>query len=345
MTHDIFLSYKREDETLAARLAKALEASGLSVWWDRSLLPADSWRTQIQDALDQARCVVVIWTRESTGPRGDFVRDEAGQAKARGILIPVVMERTRLPLGFAELQAIDLTGWRGAKGDVFFKDLLAACEAKMNGTPPPPPRGPLQRTMRRAATGLASLAGIGAVLAFALNVMSVQDQLCTAPLAQPGFSDFCGSIGLGRRPTREERLAWAEITPGSCDALRRHVEAFPAGAYAGQAADRLTARRVTETEVWTPATQPLRLAVTPAGRGVADTAAAQAIALSRATEDARILCSGLAGSSMRLKASTARIDVWDCRPGEAGVTCSGRGEAVCEIEKRGTVPAETCGGP
>ena len=47
MTHDIFLSYKREDERLAARLAKALEAEGFSVWRDRSLLPAGTWREGI----------------------------------------------------------------------------------------------------------------------------------------------------------------------------------------------------------------------------------------------------------------------------------------------------------
>jgi hypothetical protein len=39
-------------------------------------------------------------------PAGDFVRDEAGQAKARNILVPVVIKRTRIPLGFGEMQAI-----------------------------------------------------------------------------------------------------------------------------------------------------------------------------------------------------------------------------------------------
>ena len=60
--YDIFLSYKREDEAKAARLARALEVSGYSVWWDRSLLAGDSWRSQIQRAIDQSQLMIVIWT-------------------------------------------------------------------------------------------------------------------------------------------------------------------------------------------------------------------------------------------------------------------------------------------
>lgn len=55
MSHGVFLSYKREDERFTARLAKALEAEGLSIWWDRSLLHTDSRRNQILAALEAAR--------------------------------------------------------------------------------------------------------------------------------------------------------------------------------------------------------------------------------------------------------------------------------------------------
>ena len=50
MTHDVFLSYKREDERLAARLAEALETEGFRVLWDRSPLPVQSSREQVQAA-------------------------------------------------------------------------------------------------------------------------------------------------------------------------------------------------------------------------------------------------------------------------------------------------------
>ena len=76
---EIFISYKREDEVRVGRLAKALQDAGLSIWWDRSLAGGENWRSQIENELDAAKCVIVVWTYQSAGPAGDFVRDEAGQ--------------------------------------------------------------------------------------------------------------------------------------------------------------------------------------------------------------------------------------------------------------------------
>src|SRR5688500_9183756 len=124
--NELFISYKREDEGRVGRLVQALERTGLSVWWDRGLPGGADWRQQRQSALDAARCVIVVWTQESVGPSGDFVRDEAGQAKRRGVLIPVLLEKVPLPLGFGEIQAIDLTRWKGNPRDPFFQDLCGA---------------------------------------------------------------------------------------------------------------------------------------------------------------------------------------------------------------------------
>lgn len=64
---DVFLSYKREDEARAARLVKAFEIHGLSVWWDRTLPAGENWSSEIDLALDAARCVVTLWTEGSVG--------------------------------------------------------------------------------------------------------------------------------------------------------------------------------------------------------------------------------------------------------------------------------------
>lgn len=344
MTHDIFLSYKREDEARAARLAGALEAAGFTVWWDRSLLPATSWRTQIQTALETAKCVVVIWTRESAGPAGDFVRDEAGQAKARGVLVPVMMQKTRLPLGFGEMQYVDLVGWKGGRGNVFFQDLVAACRAKIDGTAVPKPKGPLRRTLHRASLGLLSTGGLAGLFALSANVASVQNHACSVAWVQPGVSDVCGALGLGGKPKRAERLAWEALEPGSCDALRTHVETFPDGAFRDDAADRIAARRVTRTEVWTPDEKRLRLMVMQDGDSAPDLAAAQQAAILRANEEAETLCRGFSvTSTFRLTASHPEIQTWDCADYPSGQVCGGRGEAVCDVDVRSIVETETCG--
>lgn len=346
MTCDIFLSYKREDEKLATRLAKALEAEGYSVWWDRSLLPSTSWRDQIQTALDNASVTVVIWTKESAGPHGDFVRDEASQAKANGRLVPVVMEKTRLPLGFGELQAIDLVGWKGDRSSAFFKDLVAAIHAKLEGTEPPNPIGPLRRTLRRTSAGIFSTALLGTILAFTTNLLSIQDKACSVPVGQPMLSDVCGQFGLGGKPRKEERIAWASLPVGSCDALRAHVEHFPDGAYRSAAADRIAARRVAQEEVWEPAERRLRLAVISDGLMHKDEDIARLAADQRAAADAEVLCAGFAATqSYRVRSAEPVIESFDCETYARGVACSGRGEAVCTVEVRRILETETCGDP
>jgi serine/threonine-protein kinase len=80
---DLFVSYKAEDRRRVARLVQALEASGFSVWWDAHIGGGSEWREEIERNLDAARCVIVVWSKGSTGPHGDFVRDEASRAMRR----------------------------------------------------------------------------------------------------------------------------------------------------------------------------------------------------------------------------------------------------------------------
>ena len=86
---DLFLSYKAEDRSRVAPLVQALENDGLSVWWDEHIGGGDEWRDTILRHLETARAVVVVWSRRSVGPNGQFVRDEATRALKRGVYVPV----------------------------------------------------------------------------------------------------------------------------------------------------------------------------------------------------------------------------------------------------------------
>ncbi len=341
--NEVFVSYKREDEARVGRLVKALEGTGLSVWWDRGLPGGESWRQQIQTALDAAKCVIVAWTHESVGPAGDFVRDEAGQAKRRGLLVPVLLDKVAPPLGFGEIQAIDLTHWKGSSRDPFFQDLIAAVTAKLEGRPVPPAKGPMKRLVRRLTlSSLASTVSLGG-LALAFNLFSAQDQVCAVPFYQPQLSDLCGSLAIGHRPTQAERLAW-ERCDGSCDALRRHIEQFPGGAYRTQAAAMLSARRVTQTEVWMPGTRRLALFVGQDGVPARTEEAARSASLARAQPNAERLCKGFAATTdFRLKVVTPVAQQWNCSPTSSGMVCGFEGESVCEVEERRVAEAEHCG--
>ena len=129
---DVFVSYKAEDRPRVEPLVEALEAEGLDVWWDVHVGAGEAWRETIADQLDAAKCVIVIWSRRSTGRDGRFVRDEANRAQHRGTYLPVTIESVEPPLGFGEVQALSLTGWKGDRSDPHFH-AVSACVHSMLG--------------------------------------------------------------------------------------------------------------------------------------------------------------------------------------------------------------------
>lgn len=79
---EIFLSYAREDRSIAAQLAGALRARGWSVWWDREIATGKPFDDAIENALAGARCVIVLWSAASVA--SDWVKSEASEGRARG---------------------------------------------------------------------------------------------------------------------------------------------------------------------------------------------------------------------------------------------------------------------
>jgi hypothetical protein len=74
---DIFITYAREDEPRIRDLVKALEGQHWSIFWDRRIPAGQTWRSYIGQALTDARCVVVAWSRHSLASH--FVAEEADE--------------------------------------------------------------------------------------------------------------------------------------------------------------------------------------------------------------------------------------------------------------------------
>lgn len=108
----VFVSYAREDRERVRRLVQFLSAR-FSVWWDEDIEPGTLFRSAIGQRLDEAACVVVVWTSNSV--RKEFVWSEAAGGQRRGVLLPVLLDAdAAIPVGFTELQHVDLTLWEGA---------------------------------------------------------------------------------------------------------------------------------------------------------------------------------------------------------------------------------------
>ena len=121
---DIFISYASEDRSRAEKLAKKLEEQGWSVWWDKTIPPGKTFDQVIQEAIDSATCVVVLWSKKSIN--SDWVKEEANIGKKRKILVPAKIDPVDPPIGFGRIQAADLTDWEAESIHSGFTILLSA---------------------------------------------------------------------------------------------------------------------------------------------------------------------------------------------------------------------------
>src|SRR5262245_17122205 len=130
----VFISYAKEDRSFVDMLAGALSLAGHDVWFDRDL-DLGSFRDQIILKLMQADVAIVVWTARSKESR--YVIDEAERAVSKGVLLPVRLDGSELPLGFGGLQTFDLSYWSGRPDDTIFKVVLDQIEKLLNSPSPP----------------------------------------------------------------------------------------------------------------------------------------------------------------------------------------------------------------
>lgn len=127
----IFLSYAREDEAVAKRLAEAIGRAGHQVWWDRHIQGGSRFSTEIDRALKNAQAVVVVWSPASV--ESAWVQDEAAEGRDSGRLVPVSLGGTRPPLGFRQFHTVDLGDFNGAAGEL--DDLFGAISQTIGNNP------------------------------------------------------------------------------------------------------------------------------------------------------------------------------------------------------------------
>jgi Tol biopolymer transport system component len=123
---DLFISYSREDQEVARRFAEGFERAGLSVWWDQSLNPGEAFDQVTEQALEQARAVIVLWSKNSVSSR--WVRAEATQANADGRLVPVMVEACKRPIMFELTHTADLSKWKGNLDDPTWQAFIASLQ-------------------------------------------------------------------------------------------------------------------------------------------------------------------------------------------------------------------------
>ncbi|HEX4198963.1 MAG TPA: TIR domain-containing protein [Caulobacteraceae bacterium] len=138
---EIFISYAREAEPEAARIAQALIAEGYDVWWDSHLPVHRAYSKVIEENLRAAKAVLVIWSK--AGLESEWVLAEADFGRQAKMLVQAVIDEAVPPLPFNQIQFADLRGWNGeGKAAAWRKVIGSLAELTGRGRPAAAPETP-----------------------------------------------------------------------------------------------------------------------------------------------------------------------------------------------------------
>jgi adenylate cyclase len=142
---DVFVSYARPDEPRAQQVSDLLREVGYRVWRDDELPAHRAYAEVIEERLNGAKAVIVLWSAESV--RSQWVRAEADTARSAGTLIQVTLDGAIPPLPFNQIQCADLSAWEGDVEGPGWRKLAASVRA-LAGAPKPARSSPGKRPAR-----------------------------------------------------------------------------------------------------------------------------------------------------------------------------------------------------
>ncbi|SEQ07666.1 hypothetical protein SAMN05428995_102521 [Loktanella sp. DSM 29012] len=287
--------------------------------------------------------VLYVWTEEDLPNTASFDAATETLAFAKR-LVSVRLGAGDLPNALPDHPQVDLSGWRGSIKDERFQCLVSMLRAADRQEMPAPTQSGWKHLIWKACGGLTATAVILFLLSIPFRVLELQNNLCSIGWPQPTLSDFCGEHGLGGKPKKEERIAWESREPGSCEALRSHIDRFPNGALYARAAAALEARRVDINESWIPETSRNIFSQSFAPEGADTMIAAREGALASGRRWAEESCRAHEASDFyRFLSVDLEVEQWDCLSLRSGHYCGFDGYRICHFESLERTELETCG--
>ena len=173
---DLFLSYKREERARVEPLVAALKEAGWSVFWDAQIETGESYHRRIDRELNEAKCVVVVWSKSALD--SEWVLGEASKGSARGVLVQVKLDDVELLVPFNAAQCSSLMNWKGGREDAEFvklKQAIARHVGRVAALPVVTTKPPIETSwLARLSIGRALLTAAGGVALIAIVVAFVR---------------------------------------------------------------------------------------------------------------------------------------------------------------------------
>ncbi len=201
----VFLSYASEDAEAARRIADALRAAGVEVWFDKSeLRGGDAWDRNIRDQIHRCQLFMPIISAHSEARDEGYFRREWALAEGRtrdmshkrAFLVPVVIDETSerdaaVPERFLDVQWTRLPDGREDAAFVARVKRLLSAEVPAPSSPVPPPGERVVQavlslaTRRRWFVGAAAAAAVAVLL---VGYIAYGRRGTLAPVAQDANS-------------------------------------------------------------------------------------------------------------------------------------------------------------
>jgi hypothetical protein len=192
VANDVFLSYSRKDIQLMHRVRASLIQAGLTtVWTDEGIVPGTPlWDAAIEEALQEARCMVVILTPNSKNAKG--VRDEIHYANIHSKRIfPLLAAgdvQSSIPYTLSGTQWVDAR----TNYDEAIRKLVEGIQLFLSR--PLTPQKPVQETRSKARrerpVWLTTIGSVGVVIAVSLLILLWANGAFRAPATpEPTLSE------------------------------------------------------------------------------------------------------------------------------------------------------------
>ena len=146
--YDVFVSYKREDDTARDVLIAALQKEGFDPWWDAKLGQGD-FRHQLRDEINRCDVVIALWSQNAHA-RPDEVKMEMAHAFGVEKLLPLTLDNAPIPAQFAKENFLPFDGWADEKraaqqlAHILAEARKLGAKPKAGAAPPIPPSIPVE---------------------------------------------------------------------------------------------------------------------------------------------------------------------------------------------------------
>jgi TolB-like protein/Tfp pilus assembly protein PilF len=239
----VFLSYASQDAAAVERLADALRAAGVEVWFDRNeLVGGDAWDAKIRKQIAECALFVPVISANTQARLEGYFRIEwrlAAQrthamAEEKAFLLPVVIDETRdaearVP---SEFKAVQWTRLRQAYGGLAPADETAIAafgervqrllrgSAVLQPAPETTARGLDPRVTPKAGRRVPAATWIAAAIVVLVLTGAVASWLRRAPVAGPRGAD----VTVGAKAELGEVLTKVRRTRLKIDVTRAELE-------------------------------------------------------------------------------------------------------------------------